>query len=174
MMKSNLFKSVNDVIIGAALLIVGVFITFYDNIIKGTVSDSVGGYLVRPDVYVRMIGVLLAVCSLILILKAINFKRVAETEGFQFVMTKEVALTGLSLLLYAVLLDPVGFYITTFLLTMFLTLMYMRLERKGEGQGLVRRNVIVAAIYSVVMVIVIHLIFAKVLNVILPVGEIFY
>ncbi|MDR1933388.1 MAG: tripartite tricarboxylate transporter TctB family protein [Spirochaetales bacterium] len=163
----------NDCVIGIALLGVGIFIVQYKSIVKGQISDSAGGYLVRPDVYVRMIGVLLIICSLILVVKSINFRRSAETRGFHFVVTKEVALTGLSLLLYAALLEPVGFNITTFLLTLFLTCMYMRKEKMGEGnppitRRVVIRSLIVATIYSVAMVIIVYLIFAKALNVILP------
>jgi hypothetical protein len=152
----------------------GIFIVQYRDIVRGQISDSVGGVLVRPDVYVRMIGVLLIICSLILVIKSINYKRSGKTEGFHFVLTKEVALTGISLLLYAALLEPAGFYISTFLLTLFLTCMYMRKEKSGEGKKLLSRGaIIVALVYSIVMVVVVHLIFAKVLNVVLPVGDIF-
>jgi hypothetical protein len=179
MTKIKFFKSANDFIIGVALLGIGVFIVQYENIVRGAISDSVGGYLVRPDVYVRMVGVLLVICSLLLVIKSINFKHSAETKGFHFVLTKEVAFTGLALVLYAALLEPIGFYITTFLLTLFLTCMYMRKEKMGEGKPPITRPVVIrsltiAAVYSVVMVIVVHLLFAKVLNVILPAGDIFY
>jgi putative tricarboxylic transport membrane protein len=173
-MKVKLFKSVNDFIIGIALMGVGIFIVQYKNIVRGQISDSVGGILVRPDVYVRMIGILLIICSLILVIKSINYKRSDKTEGFHFVLTKEVALTGLSLLLYAALLEPVGFYISTFLVTLFLTCMYMRKEKSGEDKKLLSRGaLIVALVYSIVMVVVVYLIFAKILNVVLPVGDIF-
>ncbi|MDR1315555.1 MAG: tripartite tricarboxylate transporter TctB family protein [Spirochaetales bacterium] len=174
MMKVKFLKSVNDFIIGVVLLGVGIFFTTYKEIVKGPVSDSVGGILVRPDVYVRMVGVLLVICSLIMVLKSINYRRSDKTEGFHFVLTREVALTGISLLLYAALLEPVGFFISTFLLTLFLTCMYMRRERGGEGKPpLTRKAVLIAAVYSILMVIVVHLIFAKVLNVFLPAGDIF-
>jgi hypothetical protein len=139
----------------------------------------VGGYLVRPDVYIRMIGVLLIVCSLILVIKSINFRHSAETTGLRFAMTWEVALTGVSLLLYSVLLEPVGFAISTFLLTMFLTCLYMRKERMAVEEApaatphLTVRSLIVAAVYSVVLTIVVYLMFAKVLNVALPSGIFF-
>jgi hypothetical protein len=174
--KSKLLKSANDFIIGIALLGFGVFITCYKDIVRGRVSESVGGYLVRPDVYVRMIGVLLIVCSLILVIKSINFRRAAETKGFRFVMTWEVALTGLALFLYAVALEPVGFALSTFLLTMFLTCLYMRKEQMGgenPSPRLTARSLGIAAAYSVAMVIVVYLMFAKLLNVILPSGILF-
>ncbi|MDR2588454.1 MAG: tripartite tricarboxylate transporter TctB family protein [Spirochaetales bacterium] len=171
---ARFFKSVNDFIIGMALLGLGIFIALYKDIVRGPVSDNAGGILVRPDVYVRMVGVLLIICSLILVLKSIKFSRSAKTEGFHFVMSWEVALTGLSLLLYAVLLYPLGFYITTFLLTMFLTCMYMRRERTSGGKkALTRKALLAACVYSVAMVIVVYLIFAKVLKVALPPGDIF-
>jgi hypothetical protein len=176
-MKSKLLKSVNDFIIGIVLLGFGIFITSYKNIVRGRISESVGGYLVRPDVYVRMIGVLLIVCSLILVIKSINFQRSAETKGFRFVMTREVALTGIALLLYSVALEPVGFAISTFLLTMFLTCLYMRKERRGgenpPAPRLPLRSLVIAAAYSVAMVIVVYVMFAKLLNVILPSGILF-
>jgi hypothetical protein len=174
-MKSRFFRSVNDFVIGIALLGLGIFIASYENIVRGRISESVGGYLVRPDVYVRMIGVLLIACSLILVIKSINFRHSGKTEGFRFVMTREVALTGLSLLLYAVLLEPAGFAVSTFLLTMFLTCLYMRKEQAGAEKPspaarLDARSLAFAAAYSVAMVIAVYLLFVKVLNVVLPPG----
>jgi hypothetical protein len=129
-MKTRFLKSVNDFVIGTVLLGFGIFIARYKDIVKGTIAESAGGYLVRPDVYVRLIGVLLIICSLILVIKSINFRfrRPAETRGFHFVITKEVVISCLALLLYAVMLEPAGFNITTFLLTLLLTYMYMRKE----------------------------------------------
>jgi hypothetical protein len=178
MMKSRFLKSVNDFIIGVALLGFGVFIVCYKNIVKGRISESVGGYLVRPDVYVRMIGVLLIVCSLILVIKSINFRRAGETKGFRFVMSREVALTALALILYSLALEPAGFAISTFLLTMFLTCLYMRKELAGARNPsapprLTTRSLLIAAAYSVAMVIVVYVMFAKVLNVVLPSGIFF-
>ena len=174
-MKTRFLKSVNDFIIGIALLAAGVFIATYQNIVKGTIANSPGGLLVRPDVYVRMLGVLLVICSFLLVLKSINFTGKGETKGFHFVLTKEVSFTGIALFLYAVLLEWMGFYITTFLLCLFLTCMYMRRERMGEDKiSLTRRSVIIAAIYSLTMVIVVYFLFAKVLNVVLPAGHIFW
>jgi hypothetical protein len=176
--KTKFLKSVNDFIIGIALLGFGIFITCYKSIVRGRISESVGGYLVRPDVYVRMIGVLLIVCSLILVIKSINFRRAAETKGLRFVMTWEVALTALALILYSVALESVGFAVSTFLLTMFLTCLYMRKERMGGENPpatprLTARSLIVSAAYSVAMVIVVYVMFAKVLNVVLPSGIFF-
>ena len=173
-MKTRFLKSVNDFIIGIVLLGAGIFIATHQNIVKGIISDSPGGILVRPDVYVRMLGVLLIICSLLLVFKSINFTGKGETQGFHFVLTKDVLFTGIALLLYAVLLEPAGFYITTFVVCLFLTCMYMRRERMGEGKPpLTRRAVVIAAIYSLVMVVVVYLLFAKVLNVVLPAGYIF-
>jgi hypothetical protein len=186
MLKSKYLKSTNDCIIGLALLALGIYVVLTDDIITGNIATGDGGLLVRPDVYVRLIGGLLAFFSFVLVIKSINFSKIAEVKGLEFALSREVAFTVVALGLYALLLDLIavikyhfyfpdglGFFIATFLLIAFLTLTYIRKERYSEGlKGVsgqvIRKELLVTAIYSVVLDVVVWAIFSKVLFVSLP------
>jgi hypothetical protein len=164
-------KNVNDFIIGAALLALGLYVLFTDDIIQGNIAGSAGGPLVRPDVYVRLIGGCMAFCAALLVIKAINFSG-GEVKGFHFVLSREVVLTIVGLIVYTVLLNYIGFAISTFLLLFFLTCMYIRKEKSGEGKALTKPEIIkyliTAAVYSAVLDLAVYLIFSRLLFVALP------
>jgi hypothetical protein len=171
--KPKLIRSVNDLVIGAALLLLGVFILTTKHVMLGTADTGSGGVLVRPDVYVRLIGGCIAFLSAILIVKSFNFRKSEKTEGFAFALNKEVAFTVAALVLYALLLPVIRFFASTFLLLFFLTVLYLRKEGVGEAPGKPHRTVVlkqlaIAAVYSVLMTIFVYIIFANVLKVSLP------
>ena len=173
MAERKLFKNTNDFIIGVVLLVLGIYVLFTDDIVQGNFVANAGGPLVRPDVYVRLIGGFLAFFAAILTLKSINFSRSAETKSFHFNLNPEVVLTMVSLIIYTILLTRIGFAISTFLLVFFLTCMYMRKETTGEGKppltrkGLVK-TLIIILVYSLLLVLFVYYIFSRVLYVVLP------
>jgi hypothetical protein len=169
----KLIRSVNDLVIGTALLLLGIFILTTRHVMQGTADTGAGGILVRPDVYVRVIGGCIAFFSLILIVKSFNFRKTGKTEGFAFALNKEVALTVAALVLYALLLPVIRFFASTFLLLFFLTVLYLRKEGVGEAAGKPHRKVVVrqltiAAVYSVFLTLFVYFIFSNVLKVSLP------
>jgi hypothetical protein len=169
----KLIKNVNDFIIGLALLALGLYVLFTNDIVQGNVAAGSGGPLVRPDVYVRLIGGLMAFFAALLVIKAINFFGAAEVKGFHFVFSLEVALTIAGLIVYTVLLTFIGFIISTFLLIFFLTCMYTRKEKSGEGKTPltkkeIRRYLIIAVVYSALLDVAVYLLFSRVLHVALP------
>jgi hypothetical protein len=169
MEKPRLLKSVNDFIIGVFLFALGLFVLTTKHIVNGSIKVTDGGIWVRPDVYVRLIGGLISICSAILIIKSLNFKRQAETSGFHFVICREVVFTAAALTAYAFLLTRIGFAVSTFLLIFFLACVYIRKERQGKrNPPLTVKDVIVAVIYSGVLDVVVWLIFSKLLHVALP------
>jgi hypothetical protein len=190
MLQSKFLKSTNDFIIGLALLALGIYVLLTDDIVTGNISTGDGGLLVRPDVYVRLIGALLAFFSLVLTVKSINFTRLAraraQARGLEFTLSREVVATVAALAVYALLLDftakikyyfyfpdGVGFFIATFLLIAFLTLTYIRKERysdgiKGVPREVIRRELIITFIYTIILDAVVWVIFSKVLFVSLP------
>jgi len=172
--KPKPIRSVNDLIIGIALFLLGVYILFTKHVMQGTADTGAGGILVRPDVYVRVIGGGIALFSLILSLKAINFKKSERTTGFKFAMNKEVAFTVAALILYVFLLPLITFFPSTFLLLFFLNFIYMRKEIGDEpteekpGRKTAARRAAVAAVYSVLLTILVYVVFSYVLKVALP------
>ncbi|MDR0539356.1 MAG: tripartite tricarboxylate transporter TctB family protein [Spirochaetaceae bacterium] len=183
-------KSVNDFIIGLALLALGVYVLFTGDIVTGNVSTGDGGLLVRPDVYVRIIGGFLAFFSAVLVLKAVHWTKrgSAGNSGskVEFALTREVLCTLGALAVYGLLLeltlllkyrtglrDGIGFFVATFLLIVFLTLVFRRKEKYSEGFRAVPRKTlaregILIAVYAVILDIVVWAVFSQVLNVSLP------
>ena len=174
MPKTKLIKNTNDFVIGMALLILGLYVIFTDQIVHGVIPAHLpGGFLTRPDVYVRLIGGFLALCAAILVVKSINFERTANTTGFKFVISLEIVLTVLALVAYTWMLTRIGFFISTFVLLLFLTTMYLRKEKIGKGKPPMSRKEIVKDlvtifVYSVLMVIGVYFVFTRVLFVALP------
>ena len=169
-LKSNKIKNMNDLIGGALLLIVGVWLMVSKNITEGRILQSQSQGIIRADTYIRMLGGLVAFLAFLMIVRAINFKREAETKAFEFHISKESLCTFLGLIGFIVLLKPVGFAVSTFLFSFFIVSLYMAREIKDKG--LSRREKIkkfaFAGVFSFVLVLVVYLIFAKVLLVMLP------
>jgi hypothetical protein len=168
---TKFFKSVNDFIIGVALLLLGVYICFTDHVVEAEFKSEDGGILVRPDVYLRLIGVLLAIFSVVLILKSIRYSQTEKAKPFKFTMTREVALSLVALALYTFLLPIIHFFPSTFLLSFFLAALYARKENSSQGKPgkkILIRRMIIFAVFSILLVLLVYLIFEKVLLVTLP------
>jgi hypothetical protein len=160
----------NDFIIGIVLMAVSVWLLVSKNITEGRIIDNEGGAFVRADMYIRMLGGLMFFLAFLIVIRSINFKKAAETKGFSFTITLESFLTILALVLFIILLKPVGFGITTFLFTFFEVCLYMRKENQGKGlsrRELIKKTVF-AGIFSLILVVIVYLVFVKVLLVILP------
>jgi hypothetical protein len=162
----------NDLISGGVLLLFGLYLCFAGNIIQGKVFTPPGGLFVRADVYIRMLGVLVAVCASCILLRGINFKKSSKTEPFAFVVTRENGLTAAALGLFVFALPRIGFVVSTFTLTLFLVLLYGRKERQAAKKNLTRqefiKTLVFGVIFSILLVIVVYLVFAKLLYVTLP------
>lgn len=173
MEKTKFLKSTNDFIIGLILLAVGIFVLLTDKVVQGEVVTGNGGFLVRPDVYVRMMGGCLAFFAAILVLKSINWTRSKDTKGFTFVLSREIVLTLIGLIAYVFLLNIIHFFAATFLLAFLLTIMYHKKEISASEtgkpeKGVAMRRLVVAAVYSVILTVVVFLVFQNVLKVALP------
>ena len=174
MTKLKWIRHTNDFIIGMILLALGIYVLFTGNIVHGTIPAHLpGGYLTRPDVYVRLIAAFLTFCAAILVIRSINFTRTADTKGFRFVLSKEVLITVAGLIVYTVLLTHMGFFISTFLFVFLLSCVYLRKEKTGPGKPPLTRkeivkSLIIICVYSALLVLAVHIIFTRVLFVILP------
>jgi formate hydrogenlyase subunit 3/multisubunit Na+/H+ antiporter MnhD subunit len=173
MEKTRFLKSTNDFVIGLALMCVGVFIVFTDKVVQGQVTTGNGGFWVRPDTFVRLIGGLLAFFSVTLVLKSINWAKSKETKGFVFLVCRENIITVAALVLYIALLNIIHFFAATFLLLFFLTIIYYKkeisaVEKERPEKKVIVKRFVIAAVYSVILTIAVHWIFSQVLHVSLP------
>jgi hypothetical protein len=160
----------NDFISGLLLLGFGIFLMTSDAIVEGEAATNVSSYLVGADTYLRLLGLLVAFFSAVLIVRSINYKKVKETEAFGFVIKLESLLTVIALIVYIVFLPVIGFGITTFFLSLFLTCLYMRKENKGQQftRRMILKKFLIALIFSLILVIAVYCIFTKVLQASLP------
>ncbi len=172
MSKPKLLKNVNDFILGCLMLVLGLYISFSKGIIKNNVISNTGGLFARADVYIRMLAGLIAFLAFLLIIKSINFSKSKESKGFTFIMNKEIALTALSLIVYTLALPRIGFAISTTVLMFFLVFMLSIRELTGGDRKLTKKELqkllLISAIYTVLLVIAVYLVFSKLLGVSLP------
>jgi len=162
----------NDFVLGCLMLPLGLYVSLSKGIIKNNVVINTGGPFARADVYIRMLSAMIAFLALLLIVKSINFTKSKEVKGFKFVMNKEIALTALSLVVYTFVLPRIGFTISTSVLMYFLVFMLSVRELTGGERKLTRKELhkllLISAIYTVVLVIAVYLVFSKLLGVSLP------
>jgi hypothetical protein len=173
MEKTKLLKAPNDFLIGMVLLAVGLFVLFTDQVVQMEVVTGSGGFLARPDVYVRLMGGCLAFFSAILVLKSFNWTRSKDTKKLTFVMSREIALTVLALVVYVFVLPIIHFFAATFLLAFLLTNMFFKKEVSASetecpAKKILIRRLIVAAVYSMILTVAVYFIFSRVLMVALP------
>lgn len=172
-MKIKPIKNMNDFVIGLALVTLGCWLLFTDNIVFGSVAVLGGGTLAHPATYVRFLGGLITFLAALLVLKSLNWRRSAEVVAFHFTVTPHIVLTVLALVVYAILLPRIGFFISTFLLNFFLTCLFLHKENSGEGKSPftiddIKRRLIYVTAYSIILVFVVQFLFTQVLFVNLP------
>ena len=149
----------------------GFFLCISDRIVEGGLPDlGTGGILVRSDMYIRLIGGILILLSVLLFFKNLNFDKSVETKAFVFPITSQGVLTFVSLIIYTLLLHKIGFALDTFLLGFFLVFLYMRKENPALAmtRPAVLRMIIISAAFSIIMVGVVYVVFGKILYVSLP------
>jgi hypothetical protein len=165
----------NDFIGGLALIAGSMWLLASKSITTGRIATGKGGLFVRADVYIRMLGGLMLFLAILMVIRSINFKKEAETKAFFFNITKESLLSFVALIVFCIALKPVGFAITTFALTFFLVCLYMNRENadKNYTPQQKKKRVLFAAVFSLILLVLVYFIFSNVLLVTLPPGFLF-
>jgi hypothetical protein len=165
----------NDFICGLVLSAVSIWLLVSKSVTIGKVETGQGGLFVRADVYPRMLGALMLFLAILMIIRSINFKKEAETAPFFINITKESLFTFVALIVFIVILKPVGFAISTFALTFFLVVLYMlkEYESKNLTPQQKKKKIVFAAVFSVILVVFVWVAFEKLLLVTLPPGFLF-
>jgi hypothetical protein len=170
-LKSGKIKSMNDFVASLLVTGLGIFVLVSDNIIQGKVINPPnGGIFVRADVYLRLLGGIIAFLGLLILLKSLNFSKSGETRGFHLIVSLAGILTIAALIVYVLVLTSVGFFIATFSLSVFLVCLYMHEEQGGvkPSRKELLKKLAAATIFSGILVVVVYLLFSKVLYVSLP------
>lgn len=120
---------------GIGFLLVGIiFLVESQNI-----SDSAYGSSVGPKIFPMWLGIILMLLSIRLIYETFKYK--TEETGTEKLQYKKFIIIFVSALLYAFLLEKIGYVITTFL---FLLVAFQTVER-----GKIIFSVIISAMFSV-------------------------
>ena len=164
-------KRKKEFILAVIMIAIGAFLMLYDGIIMNLPAVDRGGYWNRPDVWIRFWAAILVIDSVAVLIRAI----VKEPEGGKetpFYIDPTIILIAVSLLLYIFLLPAIGFVPSTFLIVLFLNMMFVLREEKKRIQDMDKKDLLIklgkSVIYSAVMVVALYFVFAKGLKVVFP------
>ena len=164
-------KRKKEFILAIIMIVIGMFLILYDGIIMNLPTVDRGGYFNRPDVWIRFWALLLVIDSVVVLIRSI----VKEPEGGvekPFYIDLTITLIALSLLLYIFLLPAIGFIPSTFLIVLFLNIMFVLRERRQKITEVPKPELLkmigFSVLYSAVLVVVLYFVFAHGLKVVFP------
>lgn len=165
-------KKMNDFVLGILMILLSAFLVF-GKITETEVKTGQGGFLVRSDVWLRMMGVFLVIVAVILIIRSFG----EEAEGFHFYLDSTVVAVIVSLIVYALALPKVGFMITTFLMCLYLVILFSVKEQsltfRTVPKALWGKLLVKGVLSAAVMLAVFWFIFGKLLSVQFPTFSLF-
>lgn len=167
-----MIKKMNDFVLSLIMIVLSLFLIF-GNVTEGGTTMGQGGPLAKPDVWLKLLAALMLVFSVILLIKSISFKRDGQDkEKFSFALNSTVILTIVGLSIYTALLPVIGFFVSTFLLSMFLCLLFSIKENKKSIKTMGKNEwfayILRSFGFSLVMLLVLYLVFGKLLAIHLP------
>ena len=134
-------------------------------------ENGLGGYWAQASSYIRLLASILLGLSVLQLIYAINFKGDGEHKKLSIPISKEVVITAVSLILYALLLPILTFFPCTLALNVVLCGTYAMKENQDDPElkgKLPKKQIISIIIYSVVLTVVLWLVFTELLNCVLP------
>lgn len=172
-------KKMNDFVLGILMIFLSAFLVF-GKITEVEVKTGQGGFLTRSDVWLRMMGVFLFVVSIILIIRAIGIGKKGQehqAEPFNFYLDSTVVAVVLSLVVYALALPKIGFFITTFLMCLYLVVLFTIKEKSWTFRtvpaNMWGKILFKGCVTAAVLLVVFWLVFGKLLAIQLPTFELF-
>jgi hypothetical protein len=166
-----LIKNVNDLAIGIGLLLVSLWLLMDPTLIKGFVLATSTPFLARPDIYVKLIAGGLVILSVLLIFKSINLTgRVTEKNKFSFRLPLVTLIPMIAFVLCTLVLEEVGFFISSFVLMTLMCFIYQIKEKQQEFKAskAIYKSLAISCVFSLALVVVLEQIFTHLLKVTLP------
>ena len=166
----KVIRSTNDLLLAVLMGCVSIFLLTNQGIITG-VENGLGGYWAQASSYIHLLASVLLGLSVLQLIYAINFKGSGEHKKLSIPVTKEVIITAVALILYALLLPTLTFFPCTLALNVVLCGTYGMKENQDDPElkgKLPKKQIIAIIVYSVVLTIVLWLVFTQLLNCILP------
>lgn len=166
----KVIRSSNDLLLAVLMGCLAIFLLTNKGIITG-VENGLGGYWAQASSYIRLLAGILLGLSVLQLIYAINFKGDGEHKKLSIPISKEVVITAVSLVLYALLLPTLTFFPCTLALNVILCGTYGMKENQDDPElkgKLPKKQIISILIYSVVLTVVLWLVFTELLNCVLP------
>ena len=165
----KVIRSTNDLLLAILMAGVSIFLLSSDKIITG-VENGLGGFWAQASSYITLLAGILLGLSVLQLIYAINFKGVGEHTGLHIPISKEIVITAVALVLYA-LLPVLTFFPCTLVLNIVLCGTFALKENQGNEElkgKLPKKQVLSIVIYSVALTVCLWLLFTQVLKCVLP------
>ena len=166
----KVIRSTNDLLLAILMAGVSIFLLSSDKIITG-VENGLGGFWAQASSYITLLAGILLGLSVLQLIYAINFKGVGEHTGLHIPISKEIVITAVALVLYALLLPVLTFFPCTLVLNIVLCGTFALKENQGNEElkgKLPKKQVLSIVIYSVALTVCLWLLFTEVLKGVLP------
>lgn len=163
-------RSSNDLLLSILMGAVAAFLLTSQKIIIG-VENGLGGMWAQASTYIHLLAGILLAMAILQLIYAIDFKGAAEHKKLHIPVSKEIVITAVALVLYALLLPVLTFFPCTLALNIVLCATFARKENEAseEMKGkLSKKQFLGIVIYSVVLTIVLWLLFTQILKCVLP------
>ena len=163
-------RNTNDLLLAVLMAGVSIFLLTSDKIITG-VENGLGGFWAQASTYIRLLAMILLALSVLQAIYAFNFKTDGEHQKLRIPVSKEIIITAVALVLYALLLPVLTFFPCTLALNIVLCGTFAMKENQGDPElkgKLPKKQVIAIVIYSVVLTVVLWVLFTQLLKCVLP------
>lgn len=175
MRKNALKKWMYDLILSIFILAVVVIAVIYSYILQ---SPRVDLFLARPDTYMGMWFIFLALLALMLMARALKMRKTPEgQEPGEPIWCALGIYTALVLLLYLLTLERLGFVLGSTLMLWALTLVYTfnlgEVKKDWRDRKLFLKELVKSGVFSVAASLVIYYVFTHVLTSRLPAFSLF-
>lgn len=162
--KKPMKQKTRDLLYSTILLCFSIVGIIYADV---SINSNVVKYeLARPDRYVQLWFAILAILSVLLIIRTI--KRNDESKAPKMIFSSTLVTIG-SFLLYLILIPKIGFTLASFIFVTTLSVFYKwkSSDRKWERKDWIR-TILIAMAFALILSVGAGLLFRKVLNVRLP------
>ncbi len=164
-------RSTNDLLLSILMGAVAIFLLLSKGIITG-VENGLGGIWAQASTYIHLLAGILLALSVLQLLYAINFKREEDQHTkLSIPITREIVVTAVSLVAYALLLPILTFFPCTLALNIVLCGTFAMKENQGDPElkgKLPKKQLIGVLIYSAVLTVVLWVLFTQILKCVLP------
>ena len=169
----KIIRSTNDLLLAVLMGGLSIFLLLSKKIITGVeMYQGLGGMWAQASTYIHLLAGILLAMAILQLIYAIDFRGAAEHKKLCIPVSKEIAITAVALVLYALLLPVLTFFPCTLALNIVLCATFARKENEGnedaEAKKMTKKQFGVIVLYSVILTVVLWLLFTQILKCVLP------